>query len=113
MTPYLAAHSDYITADRELSWSDALEIHLQLGAVVSTPDAFVMARPVYFHWEDQKHLDPFQISPPTLGTWHVWAAAGSVNALLTIARAHNVREVTFQRHGQQRLRRMTIPLAMP
>ena len=108
MNPYLSAHAAYISAERELSWSEALEIHLQHGAVISTPEAFVMARPVYASWPEENHLDPFLIAPPTLGAWHVWAAAGDVHELLRIARLYNVRSITFQRHGQQRLRRMSI-----
>jgi hypothetical protein len=107
MTPYLSAFEEYEKHDRGVSWTDALDFHLQRGAVISTPDAFVMARPVDVDWEDDLHVMLRHLSTDEQ-CWHVWAVAGSLKELLTLAHLHGVRWVTYQRHGQDRLRRVAI-----
>lgn len=111
MTPYLQAYATYISnnADRELTWTESLDLHFQRGAVISTPSAFVIARPVDSAWPDELHPDPFHIASRSSPTWHVWAAAGKLSALLAIAHAHGVREVTYQRRDNLRLRRLSLP----
>ena len=105
--PYLTAFEQYQTADREVSWTEAMDFHAQYGAVVSTPDYFVMARPVRFQWPDECHaaLVPLRHGRET-DTWHVWAVAGDLMALLDLAKRHKVDWLTYQRHGLQAVRRL-------
>jgi hypothetical protein len=103
MIPYLTAFQEYQKHDRGESWTDALDFHLQRGAVISTPELFVMARPVRREWEDDLHT---MLGPVAKAgdCWHVWVGAGNLHELLDLARRHGVQWLTYQRHGQDRLR---------
>lgn len=109
MNPYLTAFHKYEEADREVSWTDALDFHFQHGAVISTPELFVMARPVALTWSFERqtglYYDPLLIRS---SEWHVWACAGDLRTLLKLATKHYVHRVTYQRHGQQKLRQRWI-----
>lgn len=107
MNPYLEAFHLYAKSDREVSWTDALEVHLQAGAVVSVAGGFVMARRVWKVWDDARHLDLAMVNPHG-DCWHVWAAAGDLSRLLALAAPQGVRWVSYQRHGQERVRRVRI-----
>ena len=107
MTPYLTAFEEYQKHDRGESWTDALDYHFQRGAVVSTPDVFVMARPVRWDWDDDLHTMLGPVAESAQG-WHVWVVAGKLEELLVLAHLHGVRWITYQRHGQDRLRRVAI-----
>lgn len=106
MNPYLTAF-DLYHADGPPAWSwrEAMEFHLQHGAVVATPRAFVMARRV-------RRDDPaevlFSLSPlqsrDGLDCWHVWAAAGSMEALGVIAATDRAPFVSFLRRADLRPR---------
>lgn len=107
MTPYLTAWRLYTAHERETPWTDALEIHLQRGAVLSSPDGFVMLRRVGDDWPDAWHLDLHRVA--TCGNcWHVWAAAGSMRAMAEFAALLQVQTVTFQRRFQERLHRAEV-----
>lgn len=107
MTPYLTAFEEYEKHDRGVSWTDALDFHLQRGAVISTPEAFVMARPVRWDWEDDLHtmLGPVANAGDC---WHVWVVAGDLQEVMKLAHRHGVRWVTYQRHAQDRVRRKSL-----
>ena len=108
MTPYMTAWTEYQRADRGVSWTEALEAHLQLGAVVSTPGVFAMCRPVVGSWPDHFQLDVSMVGAPGSDTWHVWCVAGKLQAMLELARGHGVLWVTYQRHGGEALRRVSV-----
>ena len=107
MNAYLAAVEEYEKHDREVSWTDALDYHFQHGAVICLPRCFVMARAVRMEWEDDLHA----MLGPVANSWtcvHVWCVAGDLRELLALAVAHGVRNVTYQRHDAQTLRRANI-----
>lgn len=109
MNPYLQAHTAYHShGEQEVTWTEAMEFHLQRGAVVSTPEIFVMARPVHDFPENHPDLD---YTAPYSDCWHIYAAAGDLRQLLALARSHGIREVTFQRRGRERLH--SLRLATP
>lgn len=89
----------------EWSWTEAMEFHLQFGAVVSLPGAFIMARRVWRFDppEVQLCLSPLH-SPAVADCWHVWAAAGSLEALGWIAGENPAPFVSFLRRADLRLR---------
>lgn len=108
MTPYLKAHEEYLKEDRGMTWTEALDWHFQVGAVVSTPEFFAMLRPVELRWSDDEHQAAMLAAPATSDTWHVWAVAGSLAAMLWMALRHDIEWVTFQRHGGEKVRRMRV-----
>ena len=108
-SPYMVAWEEYQRFDRGVGWTDALEVHLQRGAVVSTPGIFVMARLVARGWEDAMHTDLGNYGlPGSYDCWHLWCVAGDLAEMVALARGHGVRWITYQRHGQQRLRRVEL-----
>lgn len=110
MNPYLLAHQKYLThTPHEHTWAAALDIHLQAGAVISTPAAFVMARPVSRTWPREFHPDLSYIHPYPSPTWHIYAAAGSLSALMQLAREHQIQSVTYQRRARQTIHFLAIP----
>jgi hypothetical protein len=108
VNPYLAAYDAFHSlGEHETPWTVAMEIHLQRGAVVCTPWYFVMARPVDPAWPPDDQTDLIRTLDAG-ACWHVFAAAGDVSRLLTLAKAHGVERVTYQRRGESRLRSMRI-----
>jgi hypothetical protein len=69
---------DMWDAAGERDWTRDLGLHLLYGVVYSTPEVFVMGRPV--RWSDGEAVN-LDIARPCLpcedcDTWMVWAAAG-------------------------------------
>lgn len=103
MSPYLSAHAAY-HRDGEpwIPWVEALDFHLQHGVVVSDGNAFLMARRVLSSWPDHQHLSLCTVAEDEVADgWHVWSAAGGLEALLEIARRHPAAEITFQRRDER------------
>lgn len=108
MTPYLQAFQEYEKLDRGESWTDALDFHFQRGAVISLPGVFVMARRVQLGWEDDLHTMLGPVAGVSSSCWHVWAAAGNLRELLTLAGTYGVRWISYQRHGESRVRKVSV-----
>ncbi len=113
MSHYLTAYNLYQAAHRDVSWTDALDVHLQRGVVVNVSDFFAMLRPVGWDWSDDWQLDlscvlregSCSIFP---NMWHVWCVAGDLREMLRMASGYGVEWVSYQRHGQARVRRAEI-----
>ena len=58
------------------SFAYDLDCHLRFGFVVSTPEFFLMARPVSTFWTMEMLHDPRQIDP-TGNCWWLWAMSGN------------------------------------
>lgn len=101
MPPYLIAYHKYHERPPAIGWTAALDFHFQHGLVVSTPECFAMFRPVAEDARDEEiiALKAWEIETPT--TWHVWMAAGSLRALLELAKKQGVERVTFQRRDER------------
>lgn len=108
MNPYLVAFREYGRCDREVIWTDALDYHLQLGAVISTATSFVMARPVAMAWPDEMHARLIDCDDAIHDCWHVWVVAGDLSELLRLAEGYGVEWLSYQRHGQERVRRVRL-----
>ncbi len=57
------------------TFTEDIEAHFLHGWVISTPELFLMARPVRSDWSDDVVLNPFRLSDSP-DMWHVWLAAG-------------------------------------
>ncbi len=58
---------------------DELSAHLVNGYVLSSPDCFVMGRPIDLRSPREVVLNPwFAFPPEDVNAWLVWAAAGTV-----------------------------------
>ena len=108
MTPYLTAYQEYSKHDRGVPWVDALDFHFQHGVVIATPIAFLMARPVWAGWSDGAHLSFDCVATTRANCWHIWAAAGALYSLFEAGRLHRRQWISFQRHGQERVRRVEL-----
>jgi hypothetical protein len=65
------------------TFKDDLEAHLLNGYVHSTPEAFVMTRPVLSTAPEAEVLDPWHTFPrEQCDAWLIWLAAGRVSTLL-------------------------------
>lgn len=79
MTPAQTAAATRPDFDRELA------AHLAGGFVFSTPDAFLMGRPVHSGAPHELLADPFHRFPPAdCDAWLVWLAAGDLRAMLRL-----------------------------
>ena len=74
MSPYQQAK---LQAERLgiISFSQDVESHFKNGVILSSPEYFLMARPVEVGWPLEKMLDCSQVSPGG-NCWFVWAVAG-------------------------------------
>ena len=63
-----------------MSFEADLEAHFRHGYVVTTPQAFAMARPVCRDWRPVELCDPFKVEPlETADCWFIWCLAGDLS----------------------------------
>lgn len=89
----------------ECEWPLLVGLHFRHGAIVSTPDAFIMARLVNVDAPDEVHFSPFQ-SRPDGNCWMIWIAAGNLDALLELWKSHPTEWISYTRRDSTRLRRV-------
>lgn len=83
MTPVEMAAAVYEREWCAATFREDLEAHLIGGYVHSTPEAFVMARPVCSTAEEAVVLDPWHVFPrEECDAWLIWLAAGKVSTLM-------------------------------
>ena len=69
--------------DDPTGFRNDLEAHLLGGVVISTPEVFLMGRPVCSTAPIPEISDPWQAFPgPHCDAWFVWCGAGTVGAML-------------------------------
>lgn len=57
-----------------------LEAHFRRGYVVTTPQAFAMARPVRRDWTPERLRNASEVEPlETADCWFIWALAGDLS----------------------------------
>ena len=79
MTPF-AEVSKLYAAHPEMDFELDLEAHFDCGYVVSTPEAFAMARPVRKDWSAAKLRNQFLVEPlETADCWFIWCLAGDLS----------------------------------
>lgn len=62
-----------------MSFENDLKAHFERGYVVSTPQAFAMARPVRRDWKPGKIGNPWDVEPLEFADcWFIWALAGDL-----------------------------------
>jgi hypothetical protein len=63
----------------DMSFEDDLKAHFERGYVVSTPQAFGMARPVRRDWKPGRIGNPWDVEPlETADCWFLWVLAGDL-----------------------------------
>lgn len=102
-SPYLKAFEAYHRdGPPYIPWTQALDFHLQHGLVYSSHSHFFMGRWIPQDAPDHEH--PALIHFPCAGLageFHVWSAAGDMNALLHDAAEHHALTLTFQRRNNR------------
>lgn len=64
----------------DMSIEQDLAAHFERGYVVSTPQAFGMARPVRKDWPASRLANPFDVEPlESADCWFLWALAGDLS----------------------------------
>lgn len=88
-----------------VAWDELVTFFLHHGAVVSTAEGFLLARPCQVSMSDEEinTLSPLQFTGEP-DCWNVWLAAGRLPFLLHLASRHPLPWVCFCRDGG-RLRR--------
>jgi hypothetical protein len=78
-SPLLKAAEVYKREECARPFKDDLEIHLLTGYVYSTPDYFIMGRPVDRFGDPEKIIDPTYPFPrDQWNCWHIYLMAGDV-----------------------------------
>lgn len=63
-----------------MKFDNDLRAHFERGYVISTPQAFGMARPVRQDWTPERLRNPFEVEPlETADCWFLWALAGDLS----------------------------------
>lgn len=85
MTPVEQAAAVYQREACARSFDDDLAAHLKGGYVFSTPDAFVMIRPVRSFADERLIVDPWvKFEREDCNAWLVYLAAGDLASLLPL-----------------------------
>jgi hypothetical protein len=83
MTPYDRARAVYASEPCARTFEEDLRLHLKFSYVYSTPDYFIMGRPVAMDSSYKDITDPLvQFSEPD--AWWVYLASGDLNSFFTI-----------------------------
>lgn len=78
MSPYFEAKAVYDREPCVRTFEEDLLIHFQHGFVFSTPDYFIMGRPVDLQAEHALIVNPAHIFPrEKCNCWHIYLMAGS------------------------------------
>ncbi len=106
MTPAEQAAAVYQREACARSFKNDLAAHLVTGYVISTPDVFVMARPVD-RWADPELIvDPFhQFSREESDCWHVYLCAGDWRAALAFL-PYDLAWMSWERSNRLRFREL-------
>ncbi len=76
MTPFQQAQAVYEREPCARTFEADLYLHLAFGGtVLSTPTVFMMARPVFSHWPEDRLKDP-RWAEQDGDAWYVWLLAG-------------------------------------
>lgn len=120
MTPYELARKVYESEPCARLFEEDLVAHFHSGTVISTPEIFMMFRPVCSGWKEEDILDPWLSCPEEVADcWHIWMTAGDVaqardyipfplplasferKNVLRLVRFHKIAE-KLQRYGKSR-----------
>lgn len=77
MIPIDRARLIYASEPCARTFAEDLELHFQHGYVVSTPECFAMARPVWKHWSYKELTDP-SFTDPGGDCWWIYLLAGDL-----------------------------------
>lgn len=103
-TPYAQAWEEYHRHGTPgWAWHEVVAEHFRCGAVVSTPEAFILARRVNAEDPPEVILSPLQFRESG-NAWMIWIAAGKLAALIRLFEAHPAEWVCFNRRGSSDLR---------
>lgn len=102
MTPFEKAHALHPGAKE---FTQVLEAHLLHGRVISTEKLFLMARPVWNHWPDERLLDAWDYDDAG-DCWYVWDLAGDLGQLRLIPEEWMRTRKYIASHTKGRVRRM-------
>lgn len=102
MSPFERAFAMHPSAKEFLA---VLEAHLAHGRVVSTDRLFLIARPVWSDWPEERLLDPWEHAPEG-DAWFCWDLAGDLYALKEIPEGWMESKRFILSHTDGRLRRM-------
>lgn len=101
MTPYRQAwEAWHAEGEPPVAWDDLLTFFFHHGAVVSTAEGFLLARPCRADMADEEinALLPLQYAGDP-DCWNVWLAAGRLPFLLHLASRHPLPWVCWCRDG--------------
>jgi hypothetical protein len=77
LTPIERARLVYLTEPCARPFEEDLQIHLEVGFVFSTPQLFIMGRPVDRGAHDRYIVDPiYQFDKMKQDCWHIYLAVG-------------------------------------
>lgn len=104
MTPYQQARQVYETEPCARTFEEDLIAHFENGYVISTPEVFLMFRPVRHDWPEV-HIVDANLRNCTQGdTWHVYLAAGDASQFASHF-PYKLPFVSFERKNELRFYR--------
>lgn len=92
---------------------NVLEAHLLHGRIISTDRVFLMVRPVWRDWDDERMLDPWQADEDG-DCFYAWDVGGDLSALREIPSRwiQGKQWVAFHCQGRRRVSRASRVLNM-
>ena len=105
MSPLDKARLVYTQEPCARTFEEDLRLHLQFGYVFSTPEFFVMGRPVDRHAPYDQLTDP-RLQFPEPDAWWVYLAAGDFIKIWTIS-PYNLSYIGWERDNRPRFYRVS------
>ena len=108
MNPAFQAAEVYRLEPCSHTFYEALDYYLAHGWVHSTPDFFVMGRPVCSDWAEEVIINPMLLPQSELtqrpDTWHIALMAGDLKAACCLL-PYDLPFISFERKNQLRFHR--------
>lgn len=99
MSPYEKAKEYYIKDPGFRTFEEDLELHYLNGYVVSTPEIFIMARPVWSKAPEKEIIDSSVYWEIGYDCWHIWLMSGDIKKCWDY-NPLNLTLVSFQRRNR-------------
>tara|TARA_R110000803_G_scaffold196411_1_gene259705 strand:+ start:753 stop:1127 length:375 start_codon:yes stop_codon:yes gene_type:complete len=107
-SPYLRAAAVYDNEPCDFTFKEDLEMHLMCGFVFSTPDYFIMGRPVIKGADIELITDPtYEFERELCNCWHVYLFAGDMSKSFDIL-PWSLEWLSMERNNEMRYLKMDI-----
>lgn len=105
IAPHAQAYQAFLAqGNKPIYWRELIDAHFKAGTVISTPELFILFRPVEVDWTSEELCDPWKVSD-TPNAYHVFLAAGDLSKVEPYL-PKELPFITFHRDGGEKVHKL-------